>query len=167
MYFQMESVRKEKEVEVDIPQGIEQGNRIKVEGNGGVGHNGGPQGDLYLVIVIQEDKYFEKVNNDLYLEVDINVLDLIQGKSIEIYTPSDKVTVEIPEGSKPSTKLRVKNKGFKIYGSKYYGDMYITFNALSPKKISRKDKELLDKLIKNINDNTFDEFSNKLKKHIK
>ncbi len=157
-----------KELEFSIPAGIEDGNKIVLSAKGEAGTNGGPNGDIYIYINVKPDKFFEREGNDLHIIIDVSILDLLQGRNISFKNFDGKVVdINIPSGSNPSTMLRMKNKGFQDIQRHSKGDMYISFNALTPKKLSRKEKGLIADLYKSVDDKTFDAFNKKLSNHLK
>ncbi len=157
-----------KELEFSIPAGIEDGNKIVLTAKGEAGTNGGPNGDIYMYINVKADKFFEREDDDLHITIDVSILDLLQGRNISFKNFDGKVIdINIPSGSNPSTMLRMKNKGFHDIQRHTKGDMYISFNASTPKKLSKKEKGLIADLYKSVDDKTFEAFNKKLSNHLK
>ncbi len=157
-----------KELEFSIPAGIENGNKIVLSNKGEAGTNGGPNGDIYIYINVKSDNFFEREDDDLHITLEVSTLDLMHGRNISFKNFDGKtIDINIPNGSNPSTMLRMKNKGFKDVQSSHKGDMYISFNAITPKKISKKEKALIEELYKSVDDKTFDSFNKKLSNHLK
>ncbi len=157
-----------KELEFSIPAGIEDGNKIVLSDKGEAGPNGGPNGDIYIFINVKNDKFFEREDNDLHITLEVSTLDLMQGRNISFKNFDGKVVdINIPNGSNPSTMLRMKHKGFTNVQTGDKGDMYISFNAITPKKLSKKEKSLLEELYESVDDKTFESFNKKLSSHLK
>ena len=132
-----------RDMEVNIPAGINQGQQIVVRGKGGRGLNGGPNGDLYLEIIIVPHQYFKRDGNDIHLDVPISVVDAMLGKKIDVPTVYGEVEVEIPSGTQPTQILRLKGRGIKDMRRGTPGDQYLHMVIKTPTKLSKKQRELL------------------------
>lgn len=139
-------VTKTKTLTVNIPEGIDTGNQLRLSGKGGAGINGGAHGDLYLEFIVEEHKYFERHEDDIYLELPITITDAILGARKEIPTLTGNGYVEIKPGTQNYTKLKLKGKGIKGIHSRFPGDMYVVVNIIIPTKLSKKQKDLLKEL---------------------
>ena len=137
-----------KTLTVTVPAGINTGHQLRLSGKGGAGGNGGPRGDIYLEFTVEDHKYFERNEDDIYLEVPITITDAILGCKKEIPTLDGNGYVEIKPGTQNYTKLKLKGKGIKNINSGKRGDMYIVVNVIIPTKLSREQKELLTSLSK-------------------
>jgi chaperone protein DnaJ len=135
-----------KTITVTVPSGIDNGNRLRLSGKGEAGDNGGPNGDLYLEFVVDSHPFYERDNNDIYLEVPITIEEAALGCKREIPTIQGNVKVTIPDGTNTGDKQRIKSKGINNSSTKSTGDMYIIFNVRIPKKLSREQKKLFEKL---------------------
>ncbi len=155
-------IKKNKRLTINIPAGINTGDRQRVSGKGGPGVNGGENGDLYLEFVVGEHKYFIRDNDDIYLEVPINMIDAITGCKKEIPTLYGNVKINIPAGTDSGDKQRIRGKGVDNKYNRHKGDMFIVFKVYTPKKISKDQKKLIDQLSKTDFDTTeisnFDKF---------
>ena len=144
----------ERKVRLTIPAGVENGQEIKIANQGGQGINGGPNGNLILTFVIQNNTKFRREGINLYSNVDLDLYTALLGGEIEVETFNSKVTLKITPETKNGTKVRLKGKGFPIYKKeKQYGDLIITFNLITPSNLSEKEKALfqeLQKLRKNV-----------------
>lgn len=140
-------VRKNKRLTINIPAGINTGDRQRISGKGNPGANGGPNGDLYIEFVVEEHKYFERDNDDIYLEVPINIVEAITGCKKTIPTLYGNVTVNIPAGTDSGDRQRIRGKGIDNKYNHHKGDMYLIFRVLTPKKLSRDQKKLFDQLL--------------------
>ena len=158
-------VSKSKTLTVTVPEGIDTGNQLRLSGKGGAGINGGPNGDIYLEFIVEEHKYFERQNNDIYLEVPVTIIEAILGCKKEIPTLTGNGYIEIKPGTQNYTKLKLKGKGIKSVNSKINGDMYVIINILMPSKLTKKQKELLLELAETDldTDPEFKEFRKSLK----
>lgn len=139
-------VKKNKTLTINVPAGIDTGNQLRLSGKGGAGVNGGPNGDIYLEFEVEEHKYFERQDDDIYLEVPITVTDAILGCKKEIPTLTGNGFIEIKPGTQNYTKLKLKGKGIKGVNSKAPGDMYVVVNVIIPTKLSKNQKDLLKEL---------------------
>lgn len=135
-----------KTLSVNVPEGIDTGHRLRLSGKGGAGTNGGPNGDIYLEFVVEDHKYFERHDDDIYLEVPITITDAILGCKKEIPTLTGNGFIEIKPGTQNYTKLKLKGKGIKNVNSGRVGDMYIVVNVIIPTKLNKKQKDLLIEL---------------------
>lgn len=132
-----------KTLKIDIPAGVEDGNRIRVRGEGEAIGAGEP-GDLYLRLHVQADDRFERDGRDLYTSKEIGFTQAALGDEVEVDTVDGKVKLKIPAGTQSGDKLRLKNKGVPEGG--WRGDMYVVIHVKTPKKLSREQKRMLDEL---------------------
>jgi molecular chaperone DnaJ len=141
-------------VSVNIPAGIDDGQRLRLEGRGDAAPNKGHSGDLYVYIRITADKYFERNHSDLYMAVPISYTKAVLGGDIIVTTLDDeKVRLKVPGGSVDGELLRVKGKGVPIMNTGgRRGNMYIKLKINVPKKVSVRGKELLTELAKELGD---------------
>ncbi len=158
-------VKKAKTLTITVPEGIDTGNQLRLSGKGEAGKNGGANGDIYLEFIVDDHKYFERQEDDIYLELPITITDAILGCKKEIPTLSGNGFVEIKPGTQNYTKLKLKGKGIKGVNSKVPGDMYVVVNIIMPTKLSREQKKLLEKLADTDleNESEFKEFRKALK----
>lgn len=154
------NVKKKKKITINIPEGINTGDRQRVSGKGSAGTNGGENGDLYIEYIVDEHDYFVRDNDDIYLEVPISLTDAILGCKKEIPTLYGNVKVNISAGTNSGDKQRIKGKGVDNKYRKHKGDMFLIFKVYTPKKLSREQKSLIDKLSKtNLDTDEISEFS--------
>ena len=137
-----------KKVRITIPAGVEDGQVIKLRGYGGEGINGGPKGDLYITFVVKNNTPYERVENDLYLTLDIPFYTAVLGGEQTVDTISgSKIKLKVAPETQNGTKVRVKGKGFPVYKKEgEFGDMYVTYNIVMPKDLTEKEKELFTQL---------------------
>lgn len=139
-------IRKKVNVDINVPAGIQSGQQLRISGKGEKGINGGPNGDLYVEIVVTKHKYFQRQNNDVYVNIPISYVDAALGCKIDVPTIHGDVKVEVPAGIQNGQKLRIKGKGIKDLRSTNMGDEYIILDIQVPSKLSKDEKELYMKL---------------------
>ncbi len=143
-------VNKEKTLSVKIPAGVEDGNRIRLLGEGEAGARGGQAGDLYVFISIRNHQFFTRKGDDIQFEMPIKFTTAALGGDIEIPTiDGAKAKLKIPEGAQNGDNFRLKSKGMSVINSGgRRGDMYIRVNIETPVKLSSEERALLEKLDK-------------------
>lgn len=141
-------IRKNKTLTINIPAGINTGNRLRVSGKGNPGSNGGENGDLYLEFVVEEHDVFIRQGDDIYVEVPLTLTEAIIGCKKEIPTLYGNVKINIMPGTNSGDKQRIRGKGVDNKYQKSKGDMYVIFKVYTPKKLSREQKSLIEKLAK-------------------
>lgn len=139
-------IKEEVKLKVKIPAGVEDGQIIRLRGQGEAGKFGGPPGDLYLVIHLRQNQYFERQGADLFYTAKINFIQAILGETISIPTLEGTLKLKIPAGIQPGEKIRVKNKGLPYLKSNRRGDLIVKIIVEIPKHLSRKAKKLLEEL---------------------
>jgi molecular chaperone DnaJ len=139
-------VRKEEVIEIDIPAGVMEGMQLSVSGKGNAGPMDGIAGDLIVVIEEIESEELRRDEEHLHFDAYINFVDAVLGHSMEIPTVTGKAKIKVEPGTQSGKVLRLKGKGLPIlqgYGS---GDLFVHINVWTPKKVSKEEKELLEKL---------------------
>ena len=141
-------MNKESKVSVTIPKGIEDGMRLRVGGAGDAGYNGGPAGDLYVVIHVKADKTFERDGDDLWMRADASYPKMVLGGSITVPTIDGKsVEINIPAGTQVDNVLKVSGQGLpNLSRPSIRGNLYVRLGVIIPKKTTAVEKELLTKL---------------------
>ena len=138
-----------KNIRITIPAGVENGQIIKIPGHGGPGANGGPNGDLYITFLIDNDPNFKREGNNLYTDVNLDLYTALLGGEVFVNTFDGKVKVKVPAETQTGTKVKLKGKGFPVYKKEnQFGDLYITYTVKTPTKLSQKEKELFAELAK-------------------
>lgn len=138
-----------KKIRLTIPAGVENGQVIKIRGKGGEGVNGGPNGDLYLKFVIENESSFKREGSNLYQNIELDLYVAILGGEITADSFDGKVKLKIKPGTSNGSKVRLKGKGFPVYKQEgKFGDLIITFDVKIPKELSEKEKELFLELQK-------------------
>lgn len=141
--------QKTKQIKVTIPAGVEDGNKLRVRGEGDAGPKGGPPGDLYIFLRVREDRTFRREGPEVYSETSISYVDAILGASMKVPVVDGMVNIKIPPGTQPGQVMRLKGNGAPRLGNPdQRGDHYVTVNIDIPKKISSEEKELMEKLKK-------------------
>ena len=139
----------QKTVRITIPAGVENGQKIKLSGFGNPGANGGPAGDLFIKFNISEDQRFKRINNDLYVVEEVDLVTAVLGGERTVATLSGKVKVKIPAGTQNDSSVRLKGKGFPVYKKDgQFGDLYVKWHVIIPSSLSDEQKELFEKLAK-------------------
>lgn len=139
-------MRQQKTIEVQIPAGIDDGQRVRVTGEGELGYRGSKPGDLYLSIRVKQHKEFKRQNTDLFKDLPISFTQAALGTKIEVETLDGKIELKIPAGTQAGKILRVGGKGVPIINSTKRGDLFITVRVIIPHKLSKEENELLKKL---------------------
>ncbi|WP_419726565.1 molecular chaperone DnaJ [Terrisporobacter petrolearius] len=142
------SIRKTKTIEVDIPAGIDEGQMIKLSGQGELGTRGGPRGDLYIEVSVNVHQLFTREGYDVYLEMPITFAQATLGDEIQVPTLDGKVQYQVPEGTQTGTVFRLKGKGIPRLRSNVRGDQYVKVTVEIPKKLNDKQKELVRQFAK-------------------
>jgi len=139
-------VRKKKKIEVNIPAGIDDGMRLRVTGEGEVGSNNGPSGDLYVMVHVKEHEYFEREEENLHITVPISFTLASLGGEIEIPTIDGKAKLKIPASTNSETVFRMRGKGMPHLRYSGNGDQMVKVRIEVPKKLTKKQKELIKEL---------------------
>jgi len=140
------ATEKSTDVKINIPAGIDAGQRITYQGEGHSGVNGGPNGSLVVEISIKPHELFKRVGLDIKLDYPISFIEAALGCKVLIPTLYGNETLNIPEGTQSGTVFRIKNKGFKNVRGSNKGDLLVTVIAEIPTKLSRSQKDALSKL---------------------
>ena len=135
-----------KTITVTVPKGVDTGNRLRLAGKGEAGTNGGPNGDLYIEFTVKKHDLFERVDDDIYLELPLSITEAVLGCKKEIPTITGTVTLTITPGTSDGDKLRIKGKGMENVQNKRNGDMYVVTRIIIPTKLSRDEKRAFEDL---------------------
>ncbi|GAA0362472.1 molecular chaperone DnaJ [Bacillus horti] len=161
-------IKKQKTIPIKIPAGVDNGMQIRVSGQGEPGENGGPTGDLYIVLRVSDHPFFERDGQDIYCEMPITFVQAALGDEIEVPTLTGRVKLKIPGGTETGTFFRIKGKGVPQSRGQYQGDQHVRVKIKTPKKLSEQQKELLREFAEVSGDQIPDEqsegFFDKMKK---
>ena len=139
-------VEREKQMEVKIPAGVETGSRLRVQGEGEAGTQGGGAGDLYVVIHVAEHEQFERQGSNLYEAVPITFAQAALGSEIFVKTLDSEEKLKIPMGTQTGTVFRLKGKGMPALGGRGRGDLYVSVTLVTPTTLTREQRRLLEQL---------------------
>lgn len=137
-------VRSSETLSVRIPAGVDSGSRLKLRGKGEPGNSGGPAGDLYVVINVREHPLFARQGNDIVCEIPVSFTQAALGAEIEVPTLRGKRTLKIPPGTQPGTGFRLKGEGVPDVRGYGQGDQFVRVAVQVPKKLSSKQREVLE-----------------------
>jgi len=142
---------REKTLELRIPAGVDTGSKMRVSGEGDAGAKGGPSGDLYVVLSVQEHEFFERRDHDLYCHIPITFPQAALGAHIAVPTiDREDEKLAVPSGTQTGSTFRIKGRGISKRGGAARGDLYVTVDIVVPSKLSREQKDLLSKLAETI-----------------
>ena len=141
-------LQRERTLEIKIPAGVDTGTRLRIAGEGEAGGQGGPAGDLYVVLHVQEHPLFERRENTLYCSVPITFPQAALGAEIRVPTLDGEERIKIPSGTQSGTIIRLKGKGFPNLNGGGRGDLLVELNVVTPKKLSREQRRLIEQLAK-------------------
>ncbi len=150
-------------ITVDIPAGINSGQRVRVAGKGERGTNGGPNGDLHIEINVLPHEKFEREGKNIFLEIPVSAVDATLGTTVDVPTIHGEVTMKIPAGTQNGTILRLKEKGVPDLRGGRNGDQLCTVHIEIDRKLTSKEKELytqLQKLQNNQKESIWEKFKN-------
>ena len=148
-------VEKEKTLQVNIPAGVEEGNRIRLAGEGEMGARGGTPGDLYIFLSIEPHRIFQREGADIYCRVPISMTQAALGGSVEVPTiDGGRAKVSIPDGTQSRQQFRLRSKGMSVLRSSSRGDMYVEVTVETPVNLTKRQKELLREFEEESGDNS-------------
>jgi molecular chaperone DnaJ len=138
-------VQKERTLSIDIPPGVEEGTRIRLSGEGQAGLNGGPAGDLYIFLSVEQHPIFQRDAQDLYCRVPIGFTNAALGSEITVPTLGGESTrITIPEGTQTGHQFKLRGRGMPLLKSNgHHGDLFVEVRVETPVKLSKKQKDLL------------------------
>jgi DnaJ-class molecular chaperone len=140
------TIATQKSLDVKIPPGVRDGQRIRLGGQGAPGAGGAADGDLYLSVKLLPDAVFERRGDDLYAEQPVSVYTLILGGEVTVPTLTGSVDMRVPPNSQNGRVLRIAGKGMPKLGAKGHGDLYVKLVAQLPSELSDKERELFGQL---------------------
>jgi molecular chaperone DnaJ len=140
------TIEQQRKITVNIPAGIATGQRLRLSGEGEAGTQGGGAGDLYVVIHVAEHPFFQRDGNDLHCQVPLSFPTLALGGDIMVPGIDGDETVRVPEGTQPGATLKLKGKGMPDVSGRGRGDLIVTVQAITPKKLTKEQRRLLEQL---------------------
>lgn len=144
-------VKEQHSVKVTVPAGVEDGNQMRLNGQGEAGINGGPYGDLYVVFQVKPSKTFRRDGSEIYYELPINFVQAALGDEVEVPTVHGKVNLKIPSGTQTGTNFRLRGKGAPKLRGTGNGDQHVKVLLKTPKELSAKQTDLLRQLAEESN----------------
>jgi molecular chaperone DnaJ len=139
-------VARSREIEVDVPAGIADGQRIRLAGHGHAGEAGAPAGDLYVLVRVREDSRFVREGDDLITVVDVSAPVAALGTTLEVPTLEGVAAVELPAGTQPGEILTLKREGMPSLRRGRQGDLRVVVNVVIPRRLSEEQRELVEAL---------------------
>ena len=140
------TVEKTRKLTVKIPAGIATGQRLRLTGEGEAGTHGGPTGDLYVVIIVREHEFFQRDGNDLHCRVPLPFTTLALGGEIKVPGIEGTETIKVAESTQTGTVFRLRGKGLPDVSGRGRGDLLVTVQAVTPKKLTKDQRRLLEEL---------------------
>jgi molecular chaperone DnaJ len=141
-------IEQEKSIEVRIPAGVETGSRLRLQREGESGIQGGPSGDLYVVIHVAEHEQFERQGNNLYCSVPLTFGQAALGAEIAVKTLDSDQSLKVPAGTQTGTVFRMRGQGMPVLGGRGRGDLFVSVSVVTPTMLTREQRKLLEQLSK-------------------
>ena len=142
---------------IDVPKGIEDGQRVRLSGRGHAGARGGPPGDLYLLVRVEPDPRFERHGDDLVTRLDVPFTDAALGATLPVETLDGTESLELRAGIQPATVLRLRGHGLPALRGRHKGDLHVVVNVLVPTRLDDEQRKLLERFAESANGETYPE----------
>ncbi len=142
----------ERTLAVDVPAGIADGQRIRLSGRGHAGERGGPNGDLYVVVRVREDERFVRDQEDLHTVIDVAAPLAALGTTVQVPSLDGELPVEIPAGTQPGEVITLRARGLPPLQRGRTGDLHVHVNVVIPRRLSREQRELTQRLADSLDD---------------
>ena len=139
-------VHREKVLEIRIPAGVDNGARLRIQGEGEAGIHNGPSGDLYVIIYVEEHPFFQRQGNNIYCQIPIGITQAVLGADITVPTLEGEERLKVPEGTQSGSVFRLRNKGIESLGERGRGDQFVTVNVMVPTKLTKEQRHLYESL---------------------
>ncbi|MBI4464260.1 MAG: molecular chaperone DnaJ, partial [Acidobacteria bacterium] len=139
-------VRVEKTLQVNVPAGVDSESRLRIPGEGEAGAHGGPSGDLYVVLHVQEHPFFQREDHHLVCEIPISITQAALGAKVEVPTLEGSEVLQIPEGTQSGARLRIRSKGIPHLNGHGRGDLYVYIRVVTPRQLTKEQRKLLEQL---------------------
>ena len=143
-------VGRERKLTVKIPAGIATGQRLRLYGEGEHGSAGGPPGDLYVVVHVQEHPFFHREEDDLYCEMPVSFPTLALGGRVKVPTLNGREEIDVPAGTQPGARFKLRGKGMPHVGGRGHGDLHVIARVAVPKKLTKEQRHLLEELARTL-----------------
>ena len=141
-------VQRDRKITVKIPAGIATGQQLRLQGEGESGYMGGPSGNLYVVVQVQEHEFFRRDGNNLYCEIPVNFTTVTLGGEIQVPTLDGTESIKVPDGTQTGTTLRLRGKGMPDVNGRGRGDLFATVQVQTPRKLTKEQRKLIEELAK-------------------
>ena len=141
-------ITRERKLTVKIPAGIGTGMRLRLQTEGEHGSAGGPPGDLYVVVHVQEHAFFQRDGDDLYVELPVSFPTMALGGTVKVPTLNGREELQIPAGTQPGGRFKVRGKGMPNVSGRGHGDLHVIATVAVPKKLSKDQRIILEELAK-------------------
>src|SRR5215208_2042186 len=145
-------VRESRTLHVEVPAGIADGQRIRLSGRGHAGEHGGPNGDLYVVVRVRADERFVRDQEDLHTVVDVAAPLAALGTTVQVPSLDGDIPLEIPAGTQPGEVISLRSRGLPPLGRGRTGDLHVHVNVVIPRRLSREQRDLLERLADTLHD---------------
>ncbi|MDO9334274.1 MAG: molecular chaperone DnaJ, partial [Dehalococcoidales bacterium] len=142
--------RKQRTIPVKIPAGISDGIQMRVRSEGNAGFRGGPAGDLFVTIEVEEHEVFKRDGDDILYELPINFAQAALGTEVEVPTLDGNAKLKIPAGTQTTSVFRLKNKGIQHLDERGRGDELVTVNVFTPDSLTKEQRQLFEKLAESL-----------------
>jgi molecular chaperone DnaJ len=140
-------VQNERTLQIKVPPGVDNGSQLRITGEGEAGPLGGPPGDLYVVLRVQDHAHFRRDGIHLFCEIPVNVPQATLGATLEVPTlEGGKTRLDVPEGTQSGTVLRLRGQGVPQLGGRGRGDLHVLIRVVVPTRLSKEQRELMQKL---------------------
>jgi len=146
----------ERKLKVKIPSGIATAQRLRLSGEGEHGDRNGPPGDLYVVVHVRDHPFFHREGDDLLCEVPVTYPVLALGAEISVPTLNEPTTIQIPKGTQPDTRFRLRGKGMPNVGGRGHGDLYVGVKVVVPDELTSGQRKLIEALDKTMPEHVLD-----------
>jgi molecular chaperone DnaJ len=141
----------ERKLQIKIPAGVDTGSQLRITGEGEAGSAGGPPGDLYVVVRVQEHAFFRREGSSLFCEMPISIAQAALGASLEVPTlDGGKTKVNVPEGTQSGAVFRVRNQGVPNLGARGKGDLHVSVRVVVPTRLTREQRKLMEQLARTL-----------------
>ncbi|MDY6820559.1 MAG: molecular chaperone DnaJ [Deferribacterota bacterium] len=147
----MGQISKYEKIKFKIPKGVDNNSKIRIPGKGNDGINGGRSGDLYIVTNVMDHSIYKRVGDNLYVTIDVNMFEAALGSKITVPTPYGPISLNIPAGTQPGQKFRIRGKGVPHLKGGGTGDLYVIMNVIIPQVAYNEDRKYLSQMMQRYN----------------